>query len=169
MTLQDLGNLGEFIGSIAVVMTLIYLARQIRQSSDASRLAALNTALDVHVGQIAELTATGEAAELFRKFCTDPDGLSLNDRARVHSLMLNRIASYNQVLRLHLSGLLDDEEFHAMRGTFISILRSPGGRAWWAANRFMMPKGLQKSIEAAIDNPEIDRKPINEEQPWLFE
>jgi hypothetical protein len=28
MTLQDLGNLGEFIGSMGVVITLIYLARQ---------------------------------------------------------------------------------------------------------------------------------------------
>ena len=50
MTLQDLGNLGEFIGSIAVVITLIYVARQIRQSSEASQTEGLNKALEVHVG-----------------------------------------------------------------------------------------------------------------------
>ncbi len=32
MTLQDLGNLGEFIGAIAVVISLVYLAAQIRQT-----------------------------------------------------------------------------------------------------------------------------------------
>jgi hypothetical protein len=48
MILQDLGNLGEFIGSIAVVITLIYVARQIRQSSEVSQTEGLNKALEVH-------------------------------------------------------------------------------------------------------------------------
>jgi len=33
MTLDDLGNLSEFIGAIAVVISLIYLAIQIRQNT----------------------------------------------------------------------------------------------------------------------------------------
>jgi uncharacterized membrane protein len=48
MILQDLGNLGEFIGSIAVVIILIYVARQIRQSSEVSQTEGLNKALEVH-------------------------------------------------------------------------------------------------------------------------
>ena len=37
MTLQDLGNIGEFLGSIGVIVTLIYLAIQIRQNTKAAR------------------------------------------------------------------------------------------------------------------------------------
>ncbi len=33
MTLEDLGNLGEIIGAIAVVISLVYLAVQIRQNT----------------------------------------------------------------------------------------------------------------------------------------
>jgi hypothetical protein len=29
-TLQDIGNLGEFVGALGVVFSLIYLARQMR-------------------------------------------------------------------------------------------------------------------------------------------
>ncbi len=32
MTLQDLGNIGDFVGGIAVVISLVYLAFQIRRS-----------------------------------------------------------------------------------------------------------------------------------------
>jgi len=39
---QLLGNYGEFFGSIAVVATLVYLARQVHQSSQLSRM-QLNT------------------------------------------------------------------------------------------------------------------------------
>jgi hypothetical protein len=37
MTLMELGALGEFVGAIAVVITLVYLAVQIRQSNQAMR------------------------------------------------------------------------------------------------------------------------------------
>jgi hypothetical protein len=37
---QLLGNYGEFFGAIAVVATLLYLARQIRQNTKATRVAA---------------------------------------------------------------------------------------------------------------------------------
>ena len=33
MTLQDLGNLGEFISAVAVVVSLVYVAYQIRQNT----------------------------------------------------------------------------------------------------------------------------------------
>ena len=33
MTLQDLGNIGELVGGFAVVISLIYLAIQVRQNT----------------------------------------------------------------------------------------------------------------------------------------
>ena len=45
VTLQDLGSLGEFIGSIAVLASLLYLALQVRQATNWQRhAAALNRA-----------------------------------------------------------------------------------------------------------------------------
>lgn len=40
MTLQDLVNLGEFIGEIAVEITLVYLAIQLRHNTDSVRASA---------------------------------------------------------------------------------------------------------------------------------
>ena len=37
MSLQDLGNLGEFFGLFAILVTLFYLARQTRQSVELGR------------------------------------------------------------------------------------------------------------------------------------
>ena len=169
MTLQDLGNLGEFIGSFAVVITLVYLAIQIRHNTRASRTESLNTALGVHVKQIAQLTATNEDSELFRKFADDFHALSANEKGRIQAMMLARIASFNQVIRLHASGMLDDDEFEAMQGTFISILRTAGGRDWWGAYKHMVPRGLDDYVTNALNDPNIKRKPYNEELPWLFE
>lgn len=48
MTLQDLGALGEVVGAVAVVLTLLYVAAQIRQNTRSLRSAtsiAVNQAL----------------------------------------------------------------------------------------------------------------------------
>lgn len=169
MTLETLGNLGEFFGSLAVLITLVYLAREYHQSREAKRTESLNIALGTHVHLIAQITATNEGAELFRRFCKDFSSLSLNDKGRIHAVMLELLVSFNQVFRFNKSKMLDDEEFDAMRGTFISILRTAGGRAWWEAYRHMTPEFLNIAVSAMIDDPEIHFGPITEEQSWLFE
>ena len=43
MSIQELGSIGEFISSIAVLITLIYLAVQVRETRDATVANALQT------------------------------------------------------------------------------------------------------------------------------
>jgi len=169
MTIQDLGSIGEFISSLAVLFTLIYLARQYRHSAEQARIESLNHALGTHVQRVVEINSTDEKAELFRKFCADFDALTLNERGRAHTLMLGLVVTFNQVLRLRKADMLEDEEFEAIQGTMISILRTTGGRQWWDHYRGNVPTSLNAHITNAINSPDIKRGPITDEQSWLFE
>lgn len=44
MTIAELGSLGEFVGSVAVLVTLIYLAIQVRQNSKITRMQMIQDA-----------------------------------------------------------------------------------------------------------------------------
>ena len=46
MTLEDLGNIGEFVAAIAVVVSLLYLAIQIRQNTKTVRTSTYQAILD---------------------------------------------------------------------------------------------------------------------------
>ena len=46
MTIVELGALGEFVAAIAVVITLIYLALQIRQNTRATHAASFHAITD---------------------------------------------------------------------------------------------------------------------------
>ena len=127
MTISEFGSLGEFLGSIAVLITLVYLAIQLRQSARSARAESINTALSGHAIRVAQLTATPEDATLFRKFCEDFHSLDLNEKGRIHALMQERNASYNNVRLLRDAGLLLDSVFGAIEANWISILRTPGG------------------------------------------
>jgi hypothetical protein len=48
LTLSDLGNLGEFLGGIGVIVTLAYLAIQIRRNTQEVRSASLDAVAASH-------------------------------------------------------------------------------------------------------------------------
>jgi hypothetical protein len=59
---QLLGNYGEFVGAIAVVLTLVYLALRVRQSNDS--LEANTAALTAQTRQVAMEAATAELLQI---------------------------------------------------------------------------------------------------------
>ena len=54
MTISELGSIGEFLGSIVVVVSVLYLAYQLKQTQAAITLNALQSRAS---GQIAEVTS----------------------------------------------------------------------------------------------------------------
>ena len=59
MTLQDWGALGELIGGIAIIVSLIYVGLQIRQSTRATRAATSQAFTDQYVGAVLPLLEPG--------------------------------------------------------------------------------------------------------------
>lgn len=82
MTLEDLGNIGEFVGAIGVVASLIYLALQTRQNTRAVRVASFHqisesvSALSLAVFQDADLVS------LMERVRSEPETLSSEDTTR---------------------------------------------------------------------------------------
>ncbi len=65
MTISELGSIGEFLGSIVVVVSVLYLAYQLKQTQAAITLNALQSRAS---GQIAEATSetTGPIEDVVR-------------------------------------------------------------------------------------------------------
>jgi hypothetical protein len=94
MTLEDLGNLGDFVGGIAVIATLGYLALQVRQNN---RLLQANTASVRAAGSIAinerlvgvnqSLVEDPSLAEIFVRELSSPGSIEGADRVRLDTLL----------------------------------------------------------------------------------
>jgi hypothetical protein len=90
MTLEDLGNLGDFIGGIAVVVTLVYLALQVTQNNrllranTASVRAASTTAINERlIGVNQALMEDAALADIFVRELSEPGAVSGADRVRL--------------------------------------------------------------------------------------
>jgi len=67
MTFSDLGSLGGFISGIAVAITLIYLALQIRQSSQIARASIRQAIVDNEIAYITPRSTDPTVRTAFRK------------------------------------------------------------------------------------------------------
>jgi hypothetical protein len=69
MTLNDLANLGQIIGALAVVISLIYVALQIRQNTNAIRSATAQTVHEHFAKWYHLVAADAGLPKLLRKAC----------------------------------------------------------------------------------------------------
>jgi putative salt-induced outer membrane protein YdiY len=78
--LESLANLGEIIGAVTVVVSLIYLAVQVRQNTQAQQTENFSRALDRVASIQATLSQDPEMSVIFSKGVSDPSDLTSRER-----------------------------------------------------------------------------------------
>lgn len=153
--LETLGDLGDFLGGIGVIVTLVYLAIQIRRNTEQTRL---NTAGEAWSGirDAYEPAYHGNNAEIFRLGLSGELDPSDADYMTFSMLMLRIISQFELSLYQARHGTLDDELF-AMHARLARMnLTSRGGRTWWdtTGSKFFS-ETLVTEIESVLES---DRK-----------
>lgn len=95
MSIQDWGAIGEIIGAIAVLLTLLYLAIQIKHSSDVAKVASYHQAID----QIVRSGMDPDFSILATKI---EKGESLTPAEQTRANSLASIFIYGHEILLHL-------------------------------------------------------------------
>ena len=137
MSIQDWGAIGEIVGALAVVASLIYLAVQIRQNTrqislnlESSRLAAFEQ--NVESGNRAREVLINDpaVAELFLNGLGDYRNLPATDRFRCNMLFRNLLSAIQggYIRQLTLGG--DPEHFEGTSKMLDTLLKNPGIRQW---------------------------------------
>ena len=132
MTISELGSLGEFIGSIAVLITLIYLAVQVRQNT---RHAQAQMGHDGWLANTQDETAklgdnaaeTLAKADMGKAELTDKDLKVLDAYFRSLLLHLGRVEHLNELG-------LDIYSMEQTAQAYTDSFNCNAGRAWLESN-----------------------------------
>lgn len=146
-----LGNIGDFVGGIGVVVTLLYLATQIRQNTRATRAA---TFLDLTNAWQEYLFANAEPeiARLRLQAAKDPDSLSDVDYYRLYSIERVLFRRFENDFFQVRSGTFDPEAWQGYRQSLlVDVLASPGSRAMWEQQRPFFAPEFAAFIDAKLE------------------
>jgi hypothetical protein len=119
----------QIVGSAAVVVTLIYLTRQIRQNTDAMQAAAREAIAERDVEWLYKLVDYPELGLLFRK--EEPPAELDASRMNASLVAFMRIREAN--FRQYKSGVLDEATWMNYRSSIVNgPLSQPLARVWWS-------------------------------------
>jgi len=167
MNWDAIGAVGEVVGAIGVIVTLAYLALQIRQSNRQEAMQGVQAAIEGFVSTYAGLTANETDAANFRSGLNNFDAMPRNDKSIFHSKMQLLAGRYYQVLSLYRNGvLLDKELFLTSEVVFLSILLSPGTQQWWASYKHLPPKSLTVYLERRMEEERSKIVPASKDLQW---
>ncbi len=128
--LEALGNLGDFIGGLAVVVTLAYLAVQIRQNTKALRTASRQEIVSGYRDANRLWLEPGAARAYALGLQHYPE--MAFDELNLFVTMFNDQALFFQgAFALSESGQLEAETYRAYLAWFAANVNTPGGQAWW--------------------------------------
>ena len=150
MNLQDLANLGEFVSSIAVIASLVYLAIQMRQNTEAIRGENYSRALDRISAMQAKISGDREFATLMSVGTTDPTQLSPLDRVRFTLLGYEMFGGFEFMFLQAKDGKLPTEVWRRWSETTEWWLSLPGIRTWWAVRPAPFSESFTVYVDACI-------------------
>ena len=147
MTLDDLGNLGEFVGAVAVVASLLYLAAQIRQNSRLLRASAIQSAATITAGSLSTIARDSNAARVLARGMADFDSLAGEDAVQCSAVLFLIFNEVQNSFRMHREGLIPEERWQSASAVAAFYLRTPGVRGWWKVGRELMDRDFVAHVE----------------------
>lgn len=157
MTLQDLGNIGEFMGAIAVVVSLIYLAVQIRQNTSQlnhnAEVMEANAELDnarLASEFNAQVAASPLLAELWVKALGASDDLDIDQRTRLGFLMGDLFYRLEGLYRQHRRGFLGEESWRPWERLMTNLLAAPVVRGWWESRAHPFSETFTAHVDSLL-------------------
>ena len=134
MDIMELGAIGELVGGVAVLVTLTYLARQVRQTNKTASASGFNslTSLDVTVNSV--LLRDRDICELIVRARRGLSALDEVDRFRFALCASTIFRVFDNSYEYERSGLMKEIELRERDLIIRENFGNQGLREYWIAN-----------------------------------
>jgi hypothetical protein len=152
--LNALGDIGDFVSGIAVLITLVYLATQVRQYTAALRTASrqdLTSAFRSHNQHLLDPQVSEVYAIGLRNY---PDMTPAQKRTFTAAISDHALFQQN-AFALYESGSLGIENYTPYLTWFACAVATPGGSAWWHETKGFYNAALVESIDARLAKGDV--------------
>lgn len=150
MNWDAIGAVGEILGALAVFCTLVYLAVQIRQNTNAVRASGVDAAIS-KVNDVREaLFSNEQLTKIYVQGSKDPESLDeeaiFRYRLLVHNILL---AESNVYAQYTLTGL-SESNWETQLLIVIRVISTPGGTWFWKNHKYEFEVTFRKEVDDAL-------------------
>ncbi len=147
LMLEQVSNMAEIIGVIMIIISLIYVGREISENNRAKRIAAIqvhNDAFRMNLSLVADHAASW--AKGLESYST----LVTSEKVEFAAVMQSSIRHLEQSYFMMNEGVLRESLFNNARMLVRDLMSYPGTKEWWITRRAYFDSEFVESLEAYI-------------------
>lgn len=147
MMLEQWAYIGEIAAAVAVVASLIYVARQIGQNTAMMRVNASTERVQRDSDIVGSVINSREVAEMFMKGFSELDDLDDTDRQRILLFERRALLHWHNMFGLRRRNLLQDSDWNELTWVIQNFGRRQSVRESWQMFNGCFEKTFQVFIE----------------------
>jgi hypothetical protein len=152
MNWEAAGAIGEIIGALAVFLTLIYLALQIRQNTKAVQASAVDASISKVTSVRQSMYESAEITGIYTAGLANPDDLDELSRTRFRLLLHNVLMAVSNIYsQTHFAGL-SSSMWESQLVLLRRVVTSPGGQWFWKEYQLEFDETFRGQIEAILQD-----------------
>ena len=142
-----LGAMAELLGSVAVVVTLILLLKQLKTNSVMIQNSTAQGAADAIAAWARQLTENPELYRIYRAGLKNDSELSREERGLFDLTLFQAFNSISSIYVQYKNGGCGEERWESEIRVFAANFNMPGGRASWERQKHMLDVNFTSEIE----------------------
>ena len=165
MTLENISLVFNFIGTIAIVVSLLYLARQ---NSLTNKIALGESEREMfnNFNELLNRYSDLESIDLIQRAFSDYNALTNAEKARFNIIyLIPHLNNCEQFYQLHKLKLISDKRLMTTLNIGIAILKTNGGKEAWIELRHAFNPEFANFISSKLTESEVPA--ISDFLSWL--
>ena len=155
MTLNELGNIGEFISSIGVIVSLIYLAVQIRKNTDTERTSTYQSVVSDFGSLNQTMSSNAKLSCLYVKGMENFAELDADEKARISQLFFATFHYFENMYYQYRKGYLEEDVWRGWKRLMLTYYARPGFQTWWSIRRDVFSDSFGEFLETSEPDKHI--------------
>jgi hypothetical protein len=155
MSLEDIYFIASIFAAFSVVVSLIFVGLQVRQSTAATRAAAAQAVHNNFAGWYVSIQNQPELLAITLKALRDYGALDDVEKAQAIAVFMS-FSSYQQdAFYKWKDGSLSSELWRGWELVSMNVFTTPGGNEFWAERGYMFSQSFQNYIDTDLMKREV--------------
>ena len=158
MNWDAISAISQAVGSIAVVLSVLYLAVQVHSSTRVARLATQDAAATALREVTKPLMENADLERIWRVGLEDIAALSVEERARFFHAAYQFLKAFETIHFHYVYGLMDRQLFEGWHGLLRHYIAAPGFGQYWKLRPDVFSERFRNFVNSLA--PPADRRTV---------
>ena len=158
MNWDAISAISQAIGSVAVVLSVLYLAVQVHQSTRVAKLATQDSAAAALRDVTKPFMENAELARIWRVGLEDLSALSTEDRTRFFHATYQFLKAFETIHFHYVYGLMDRQLWDGWHGLLRHYVAAPGIAEYWKLRPDVFSERFRKFVNTL--EPPTDQRTV---------